>query len=115
MLIKNFEESTTWQKAQDLAMEIYKILKTCKDYSFKDQMQRAAVSVSNNIAEGFERQTNKELAHFLYIAKGSCGEVRSMNHLGKKLGLISTQDFNTTHNLCIQVSQLLSGFIKSCK
>ena len=58
--------------------EIYLLFENSKDYSFKDQIQRATVSIMNNIAEGYERRTNNEFKHFLYIAKGSCGEVRSM-------------------------------------
>ncbi len=67
-----------WQKAKDLSVAIYRLFETRKDFGFKDQIQRASVSVMNNIAEGFERKGDKEFAYFLYIAKGSYGEVRSM-------------------------------------
>ena len=75
---KRFEDLEIWQQARHLYREVYGSLRGCKDYSFRDQMQRAALSVMNNIAEGFERKTKKDFAHFLDLAKGSAGEVRSM-------------------------------------
>lgn len=80
MQIKNFEDLEIWQAARRLAQEIYtcsRSPKFSKDFALRDQMQRAAVSVMSNIAEGFERGGNQEFVQFLYIAKGSCGEVRS--------------------------------------
>ena len=81
MKYSRFEELPVWQDAIKLAIAVYAFT-TCaafrRRYSLKDQLERAAVSVSNNIAEGFERGTNQELLTFLYIARGSCEEVRSM-------------------------------------
>jgi len=80
MQVKNFEDLEIWQAARRLAQEIYtcsRSHKFSKDFALRDQMQRAAVSVMSNIAEGFERGGNQEFVQFLYIAKGSCGEVRS--------------------------------------
>ena len=81
MKYSRFEELPVWQDAIELAVRVYRF--TTHDafvgrYSLKDQLERAAVSISNNIAEGFERGTTQELLTFLYIARGSCGEVRSM-------------------------------------
>ena len=76
MKIERFEDILAWHKAKVLTVEIYKQFENSKDFGFRDQIQRAAVSVMNNIAEGFERKSNKEFAYFLYVAKGSCGEVR---------------------------------------
>ena len=67
----------------------------------------------NNIAEGFERQTNKEFKQFLFIAKGSCGEVRSMLYLAKELKKITDNDFSKLISITIEISKLLSGFIKT--
>ena len=67
----------------------------------------------NNIAEGFERRTNKELKNFLFIAKGSAGEVRSMLNLGLELKYLSEKDFEKMYNLTLEISKLLSGFIKT--
>jgi len=80
MQIKNFEDLEIWQLARRLTQEIYTLGRTpkfAKDYALKDQMQRAAVSIMSNIAEGFERAGNQEFAQYLYVAKASCGEVRS--------------------------------------
>ncbi len=82
------------------------------DYPFKDQLQRAAISVSNNIAEGFERKSNKEFRQFLFIAKGSCGEVRSMLRIGAMIGLVSESGAREAIQLSEEVSKITSGLIK---
>ena len=111
--IQSFEEIKVWQKAKDLSLVTCKIFSQSKDYGFRDQIQRAAVSVMNNIAEGFERKGNKELSRFLYISKGSCGEVRSMLQLGLDLGYIKKDDFDYMHSLSIEISKMLAGFIRA--
>ncbi|HEY4515738.1 MAG TPA: four helix bundle protein [Candidatus Paceibacterota bacterium] len=113
MKIEKFEDLISWQKAREVSLLVYKIFRTNKDFSFRDQLQRAVVSISNNIAEGFERKSNKELMQFLYIAKGSCGESRSMLYLAKDLSYISKEEFNILINLLVEISRLLSGFIKT--
>jgi len=113
MKIERFEDLICWQKAEILTVEVYSKFKFCKDYSFCNQITRAAVSIMNNIAEGFERRTNKELKNFLFIAKGSCGEVRSMLHLALKLKYIDQKDYNNLHNLSVEISRVISGFIKT--
>lgn len=80
-------------KVKNLSVMIFRLFEHSKDFSFKDQIQRASVSIMNNKAEGFERKGNKEFAYFLYISKGSCGEVRSMLMLAKELGKITEKDF----------------------
>ena len=91
--INRFEEIIAWQKSKDLAVLLYKTFNESRDSGFKNQIQRAAVSMSNNIAEGFERQTNKEFKNFLYIAKGSAGEVRSMLSIALELTYITTEQY----------------------
>jgi len=113
MAIERFENSIAWQKSKVLCIEVYKQFDNSKDFGFKDQIQRAAVSVMNNIAEGFERKSNKEFAHFLYIAKGSCGEVRSMLILAKELNKISEEVHKKLSSLAEEVSKIISGLIKS--
>jgi len=113
--MKKFEEVIAWQKAKILTEEIYASFKFCRDFSFKDQMQRASLSILNNIAEGFERNTNKELIHFLYIAKGSCGEVRSMLYIAVGLGYINKKNFDRIHQIAEEISKILFGFIRKLK
>ncbi|WP_107037822.1 four helix bundle protein [Brumimicrobium mesophilum] len=112
MRIYKFEEIQSWQKAKELTVGVYKNFSDNKDYGFKDQIQRASVSVMNNIAEGFESQTNKMFIRYLYIAKGSCGEVRSMLYLAKEFNYITVEQFEKLSNLSLDATRLISGFIK---
>jgi len=109
---ESFEELLVWQKSKILVLDIYKAFNNNKDYSFRDQICRAAVSVMNNIAEGYERKGNKEFVKFLYIAKGSCAEVRSMLYLGIDLGYIQKMEFEKTYNQSLEISKMLSSLIK---
>ncbi|MCX6163562.1 MAG: four helix bundle protein, partial [Ignavibacteriae bacterium] len=98
MRIERFEEIISWQKAKLLTLEIYNIFEYQKDFNFKNQIQRSAISIMNNIAEGFERRTNKEFVQFLYIAKGSGGEVRSMLYLAKDLNYITGEQYKKLYD-----------------
>jgi four helix bundle protein len=91
----------------DLVVEIYQLLEGCKDFGLGDQMRRAAVSVPSNIAEGFDRHSNKEFVRFLYIAKGSCAEIRTQLIIALRTNLIPT---SRAHEL-IERSRNLSGMI----
>ena len=113
MKIEKFEDIISWQKGMDLAVIVYEIFRNNRDFDFKDQIQRAVVSITNNIAEGYERKSNKELAQFLYIAKGSAGEVRSMIHLALRLKYINENQFEDLYQRCLEICRLLSGFIKT--
>lgn len=88
-------------------------MRNCKDYGFKDQIQRAAVSIPSNIAEGYERQTNKELIQFLYIAKGSCGEIRTQLYLAKELNYINDDDSKALIAKAQTLSSMIHCFIKA--
>ena len=113
MKIERFEDIVAWRKAKELTEDIYRQFKICKDFSFRDQLQRASVSIMNNIAEGFERRTNKELINFLYIAKGSSAEVRSMLDLALEFKYITKLEFQKDYDLAVEISKMLSGFSKT--
>jgi len=113
MKFNRFEDIIAWQKAKEMTVSIYNLFDLNKDYSFKDQIQRASVSIMNNIAEGFERKSNNEFKHFLFIAKGSCGEVRSMLILAKELNKLETDKAIRLTSLCEEISKMLSGLIKT--
>ncbi len=113
MKIETFEDILSWQKARGLTISIYNIFKETKDFGFKNQIERASVSIMNNIAEGYERKTNKEFKYFLYIAKGSCAEVRSMLYLAKDLDKIEDFKFKELYDSSVEISKLLSGLIKT--
>lgn len=113
MKIEIFEDIQCWQKSKALTVDLYSIFKKNKDYAFRDQIQKVAVSIMNNISEGFERNTNKEFRQFLFIAKGSCGEVRSMLYLAKDLTYISKSQFDDLRKHTLEISKMLSGFIKT--
>lgn len=108
--VKDFEAMEVWQDAQVLAAAVYKDFATIKDFSFTDQIKRAAVSISNNIAEGAERGTNTDFARFLDISKGSTGEVRSMYRLAEHLGWIEKQTVDQRCRTCESISKQLAGF-----
>ena len=115
MKIDQFEDIIAWQKAKAMTIRIYSNFKDLKDFEFKNQVCRASVSIMNNIAEGFERKSDSEFKHFLFIAKGSCGEVRSMLYLAYELKYIHEEDYSFLINLSNEISRMLSGLIKSLK
>ena len=113
MKIEKFEDILAWQKSKSMTLTIYTQLKELRDYGFKDQICRAAVSIMNTIAEGFERKSDREFKHFLFIAKGSCGEVRSMLYLAKDLKYLHECEYSNLSEVSMEISKLLSGLIKS--
>ncbi len=115
MKINKFEDIISWQKSKTLTILIYNTFKNTRDFGFKNQIERASVSIMNNIAEGFERKSNKEFVYFLFVAKGSCGEVRSMLYLAKELNKINEKQFDEFYNLSLEISKLISGLIKSIR
>jgi four helix bundle protein len=112
MKILRFEDSIAWQKSQELVFRMYAMCRHLRDFSFRDQLQRASLSVMNNIAEGFERNTNKELLYFMYIAKGSCAETRSMLYMAIRLAYVSEKEGRKLIEDTEEISRILSGFIK---
>jgi four helix bundle protein len=113
--IEKFEDLDVWQNAITLSVDVYGKLQNCRDYSLKDQICRASVSVPSNIAEGFERQYNKEFIQFLFIAKGSAGEVRTQLLIAFRLNLISEVDYQFLLENTRKISAQLYNLIKTRK
>jgi len=86
-----FEDLAVWKRSTRLSIEIYRHLRELKDFGFKDQVTRSGLSVPSNIAEGFDRESNKECATFLSYAKGSCAELRTQIFIGMEIGYIDRQ------------------------
>ncbi len=115
---KSFEDIEAWKKAREFNKLIYQTSQNNmfeKDYDLKKQIRRASVSISSNIAEGFERNTIKEFIHFLYIAKASAGEVRSQLYLVFDLSYINENEFSILKYKITEVSKIISGLIKYLK
>ena len=113
--VQRFEDLLCWKKSRELVRDIYKALNTCKDYGFKDQIQRASVSVMSNIAEGFESGTKQEFLNYLYIAKGSAGEVRAQLYAAYDIGYVHIETFKRLKGLAEECSRLVSSFTKTVK
>ena len=117
-MIKRFTEIVAWQKGRELVNEIYRLTRAgafAKDWGLKDQIQRASVSICSNIAEGFERSGNKEFSHFLWIAKGSTGEVASQLYHAKDNGYIEDAVFEELQERLKLISAMLYNLIQSMR
>lgn len=112
--MKTFEDLPVYQKSKELCISIYKFenAKFQRDFGFKDQIQRASISVLNNIAEGFERGSDKDFIKFLYYSKGSVDEIRSLLNIAIELNYVDKPTFDKLRSNCIDISQQLSNFIK---
>ena len=109
-----FEELHIYQRARELTNAIYRAMRQGdfrKDFALVDQIRRACISILSNIAEGFERGSKTEFIQFLYIAKGSGGEVRAQLQIAADQEYLPMTDYETLHDLCIEVSKRISNFI----
>jgi four helix bundle protein len=116
--VRRFEDLEAWQFGRELAQSVYSLTRKerfNKDFGLSDQVRRAGVSVMTNTAEGFERGSNKDFVRFLFIARGSAGEVRSLLYVALDQGYITEEEFNTTQDLCIQTSRIIWGLVKSLR
>lgn len=113
MKVTRFEDLIAWQKAQDLAVILYKKFSDHNDYGFKNQLLRAVVSISNNIAEGFDRKTQKEFRYFLFVSMGSNSEVKSMMYLAERLKYINQEEKIQFIKRSEEIGKILFGLIKS--
>ena len=111
-----FEDLEAWQQARQLVNNIYSLTREnsnlAKDFGLTGQVQRAAVSIMSNIAEGFERGSDREFRQFLYVAKASAGEVRSLLYIALDLGCLDAQAHQLLMEQATRLSRQLSGFIK---
>lgn len=110
--IERFDDLIAWQKARVLTRAIYELTRKqlfAKDFGLCGQIQRAAVSIMSNIAEGFERGGRAEFYQFLVVAKASCAEVRSLLYVTLDIGYINSEDFNKVSNLALEVGRIIGG------
>ncbi|MDZ4757243.1 MAG: four helix bundle protein [Bacteroidota bacterium] len=115
MKIIKFEDIIAWQKAQDFAIEIYSSFRESKDWDYRNQICRATVSISKNIAEGFDRSSNADFKRFLYYSLASCSEVKSMLILANRLKYLNVKSSNTLILQSEEISKIINGLIKSLK
>ncbi len=116
--IEKFEDLKVWQKAREVNLKIYKLSNKgtfSKDFGLRDQIRRASVSIVSNVAEGFERNGNKEFGQFLSIAKASAGEVRAQLYVAKDLEYITNEEFTEVAECIVSVSKMISGLMSYLK
>ena len=111
----NFEDLEVWKRAARLSSNLYKNLKDLRDFGFRDQITRSGISIPSNIAEGFERESNRECVRFLLYAKGSCGELRTQIYIGIDIGYIPKEAGLLWIKETREVSAMLGGLIKTRK
>jgi four helix bundle protein len=112
---ESFRELKVWQEAKGLAIEIYKIttqgkLKT--DYGLRDQIQKSAVSIASNIAEGYERNSDKDFIRFIYIAKGSLSELLTQLEIASGVGYLENDILEVLTDKCNKIGSMLTRLIK---
>lgn len=112
---QTFEQLAVWRRAARLSSDIYKGLKDLRDWGFRDQTTRAGLSIPSNIAEGYERETNKDMLKFLHYAKGSAGELRTQIYIGIVIGYIDKTTGRHWLSEAKQISKILAALIKARK
>lgn len=115
VVASRFEELDVWKNARSLSKDIYILTKDWSDYELKDQIRRAAVSISSNIAEGYDRGSKADFARFLYIARGSGSEVRSQLYLALDLGYLSKDVFDNLYGKIDRIVRQLASFISKLR
>jgi four helix bundle protein len=113
---KGFKQLKVWAEAKRLAVSVYQLSSTgplARDFSLRDQIRRAAVSVPSNIAEGDERDTDKDSVRFFYMAKGSIAELRTQLEIASDVGFVSMRDFTSLETECIAIGKMLGALIKA--
>jgi len=110
--MNRFEDLEIWKRSKGLSVKIYKKFSDLRDFGFKDQITRSSLSIPSNIAEGFERDSNKEFIRFLYIAKGSCGELRTQLKIAIEIGYLEEELGESLFHDAEEISYMLNAFIK---
>lgn len=113
MAYRSFEDLEVWQRGCRLAVDIFRTFEPCKKFSLKDQIERAGLSIPSNIAEGAERGSTKDFAHFLNYSKGSCGELRTQLYIAQKLKLVTKLDSEKLVTETKEISAMLQGLRRS--
>ena len=114
MAYRSFEELEVWKRSCQLAVQVYEVMRESRDFSLRDQMQRAAVSIPSNIAEGAERG-GKDFARFLRISRGSAAELRTQCYIAAKVGLLTNDQMNRFVSELKEISKMLTGLARSLK
>src|SRR6266487_1479006 len=113
MAHQSFEGLEVWQRGCRLSVNIFRVFENCRKYSLKDQIERAGLSIPSNIAEGSERGSTKDFAHFLNFSKGSCGELRTQLYIARKLAVVAKNDFDNFVAETKEISAMLEGLRRS--
>lgn len=116
--IEQFEDIKAWQESRKLLNQIYNLSMKdhfSKDWELKNQIKRSAISVMSNIAEGFDRSTDKEFIQFLRISTGSCAEIKSQLYIALDRKYVDKKEFDQAYNQANKVTSLLNGFIRYLK
>ena len=113
--ILRFENLAVWKRSARLSADLCRHFSTVKDYGFRDQITRAGLSIPSNIAEGYERSSDKELVNFLNYAKGSAGELRTQIYIGMEIGYIKTDQGKHWLKEVEEISKMLHGLIKKIR
>lgn len=111
--MESFESLDVWRRSSRLSVQLYKNLSACRDYGFRDQITRAALSVPSNIAEGYERGSTKDYLRFLRIAKGSAGELRTQLYIGREAGFVSEALAQDWLAAITEISKMLQGMVRT--
>ena len=113
MAYQSFEDLEVWQRGCRLSVDIFRVFENCRKYSLKDQIERAGLSIPSNIAEGSDRGSTKDFAHFPNFSKGSCAELRTQLYIARKLTVLDRNDFERLVSETKEVSAMLEGLRRS--
>jgi four helix bundle protein len=115
MAFQSFENLEVWQRGCTLAVDVFETFSSCRNFTMQDQVQRAALSIPSNVAEGYERDSNKEFVRFLNISKGSCGELRTQLYISRKLQFIKKGDSDRLITESKEISAMLHGLARAVR